>query len=243
VPAGVDDYAGGAEALVSYNGVRRRVPGWLERYLWHFETAIEDAVGRLGRELPEGARVLDAGAGEGQYKHLFPKARYTGLDLAVGDVRWDYGGLDVLGDLTRLPFRDGTFEACVSVVTLEHVREPAAVVREMGRTLCKGGRLLLVVPQDWEVHQAPHDYFRYTRYGVRHLLEQAGFGQIAMESGGGYFRLMGRRMLNGLQFFRGVWVIPAALVLVPAGLLFPLLDGLDRERNFTLGYLCTAIKE
>ncbi|MBL8209311.1 MAG: class I SAM-dependent methyltransferase [Bryobacterales bacterium] len=227
---------------MSYEPLRRRVPKWLDRYLWFFENAIEDAVLGLAGSLPAGARVLDAGAGEGKYKHLFGSARYTGLDLAVGDQQWDYAGLDVLGDLTRLPFGDGTFDACLSVVTLEHVREPAAVVAEMGRTLKRGGRLLLVVPQDWEVHQAPHDYFRYTRYGVRHLLEQGGFSEIVVESGGGYFRLMGRRMLNGLQFFKGVAMVPGALLLLPGGLLFPLLDGLDRERNFTLGYLCTAIK-
>ena len=49
--------------------------------------------------LPAGARVLDAGAGEGSYKHHFRAHRYTGLDLAVGDAQWDYGALDVLGDL------------------------------------------------------------------------------------------------------------------------------------------------
>lgn len=228
---------------MSYHGLRRRVPRWLDRYLWFFENAIEDWVATFAQTLPEGSRVLDAGAGEGRYKHHFKSSRYIGLDLAIGDAQWDYAGLDVLGDLTRVPFRDGAFDAALSVVTLEHVREPAMVLLEMARVLRVGGRLLLVVPQDWEVHQAPHDFYRYTRYGVRHLLEQAGFADIRMESGGGYFRLMGRRMLNGLQFFRGVWAIPAALVLAPVGLLFPLLDGLDREQNFTLGYLCIAVRK
>ena len=35
--------------------------------------------------------------------------------------------------------------------------------------------LLIAAPHEWEVHQAPHDYFRYTRYGLAYLLEQAGF--------------------------------------------------------------------
>ena len=73
-------------------------------------------------------------------------------------------------------------------------------------------------------------------------MERAGFEQIHVEPGGGYFRLMGRRMLNGLQFFKGFWILPAALLLAPHGLLFPLLDGIDREKNFTLGYLCSARK-
>lgn len=203
---------------------------------------MEEAVGKFAGSLAEGARVLDAGAGEGKYRSYFRQTRYTGIDLAVGDRAWDYSRLDVLGDLSALPFASGTFDAAINIVTLEHVSDPAGALREIGRTIRPGGRLLLVVPQDWEVHQAPHDYFRYTRHGVHHLLEAAGFESILVEPGGGYFRLMGRRMLNGIAFFPGVWAIPAILLLAPAGLLFPLFDRLDRERNFTLGYLCTATK-
>ncbi|MBI4902301.1 MAG: class I SAM-dependent methyltransferase [Acidobacteria bacterium] len=228
---------------MTHEEIRRKLPRWLERYLWFFENAIEEAVGRFALSLPRGARVLDAGSGEGKYRHHFAHTRYTGVDLAVGDMSWDYSGLDVVGDLSALPMADGTFEACLNIVTLEHVREPGAVVREMARVLKPGGRLLMAVPQDWEVHQSPNDYFRYTRYGLRTLLQDAGFGSIELQPGGGYFRLMGRRMLNGIQFFRGVWKAPAALLLAPPGLLFPLLDGLDREKNFTLGYLCTATKK
>lgn len=220
--------------------VRKKLPRFLERYLWFFESAIEDAVSALARSLPDRARLLDAGAGEGQYRRFFPKTRYTGVDLAIGDAAWNYRGLDVLGDLTSLPFDSGTFDAAVNIVTLEHVRRPAEVLGELARVLRPGAPLLLVVPQDWEVHQSPHDYFRYTRHGLRYLLEQAGFDDLRIEAGGGYFRLMGRRMLNGLQFFRGLWLVPALLVLAPAGLLFPLFDGLDRSRDFTLGYICTG---
>lgn len=227
---------------MSFEPLRRKIPVWLDRYLWFFETAIEDGVAAFARSLPARARVLDAGAGEGRYRGHFPTARYTGLDLAIGDSAWNYASLDVLGDLTRLPFADNTFDACLNIVTLEHVRDPARVLEELARTLKPGGRLLLAVPQDWEVHQAPHDYFRYTRYGIRHLLEAAGFTGIGIAAQGGYFRLVGRRLLGGVRYFRGVWLLPAALLLVPAGLLFPLFDRLDRDRDFTLGYLCTASK-
>lgn len=227
---------------MSYQSLRKRLPRFLERYLWHFESAIDDAVSQFAASLPAGSRVLDAGAGEGQYRTHFAHTRYVGIDLAVGDVKWNYSRLDVLGDLTAMPFATGTFDGCLNVVTLEHVREPGRVLDELARTLRTGGRLLLVVPQDWEVHQAPHDYYRYTRYGVRHLLEKAGFAEIVVEAGGGYFRLMGRRMLNGIGFFKGLWMLPAALVLAPAGLLFPLFDGFDSNRDFTLGYICTARK-
>lgn len=222
--------------------LRHRLPRWLDRYLWFFEAAIGDEVARFGQSLPPGARVLDAGAGEGQYAGHFRHCNYTGADLGVGDTAWDYTQLHVLCDLTALPFQSGAFDACLNVVTLEHVRRPEAVVTELGRALKPGGRLILVAPQDWEVHQAPHDFFRYTRYGLQHLLEVAGFTDIRIQAGGGYFRLMGRRMLNGIALFPGFWKLPAALLLGPAGVLFPLFDRLDRDRNFTLGYICWATK-
>jgi len=104
--------------------------------------------------------------------------------------------------------------------------------------------LLIAAPHEWEVHQAPHDYFRYTRHGLQYLLDRAGFEVCEVRPAGGYFRLLARRLLNGLQFFSGgvrwVFFLPAAILLVPPALILPWLDFLDTQRNFTLGYLCVA---
>ena len=227
---------------MTYAGIQRWLPLWLRRYVLHFDYAIEDAVARFAQSLPAGAAVLDAGAGESRHRQHFARHQYVALDLAVGDQQWDYGALDVLGDLSRLPLRDSSFDAALNIVTLEHVREPALVVKELARVLKPGGRLLMVVPHEWEVHQAPHDYFRYTQHGLRYLLESAGLAVETLDPVGGYFRLMSRRVLNGLQFFPGPFLLLAALIAVPVGLLLPLLDGLDRQRNFTLGYRCLASK-
>jgi len=225
-----------------YRRLERALPGFLRRYLLYFENEAECAVRGFAATLAGGERVLDAGAGEGAYRHHFAPQRYVGLDLGIGDADWNYRGLDVVGDLAALPFRDGAFDACLNIVTLEHVREPAVVLREIARTLVPGGRLLLVVPQEWEVHQAPYDYYRYTRYGSAWLLDQAGFERARIEPVGGYFRMISRRLLNGLQYFPAPLFPLAALLVAPAALLAPLFDGLDKKRDFTLGYICTAYK-
>ena len=141
---------------MSYTALAYRLPRPLRRHILHFEVEIADAVAAFAAALPEGARMLDAGAGEGQYAHYFKRQRYYGVDLAVGDAAWDYGKLDVLADLTALPFRAGAFHAAINVVTLEHLREPGRALTEIARTLEPGGRLLLAAPHEWEVHQAPH---------------------------------------------------------------------------------------
>jgi SAM-dependent methyltransferase len=229
---------------MKYSSLAYRLPRPLKRHILHFEVEIDDAIAAFAGALPERARVLDAGAGEGQYARHFERQRYCGVDLAVGDAAWDYSRLHAVADLTLLPFRDGAFDAALHIVTMEHLSEPAAALREIARTLAPGAALLVAVPHEWEVHQAPHDYFRYTRFGLAHLLEKAGFEIVDLRPAGGYFRLLARRLLNGLQFFskgpRRVWFIPAALLAVPPALILPWLDFLDRERNFTLGYICLA---
>jgi SAM-dependent methyltransferase len=230
-----------------YTGIAYRLPRFLRGHILSFETDIEDAVRAFAAAQPAGARVLDAGAGEGQYAHHFARHRYCGADLGVGDAAWNYSRLDAIADLTALPFRTGAFDAAIHIVTIEHLREPGRALAEIARALKPGGALLVAAPHEWEVHQAPHDYFRYTRYGLAYLLETAGFEIFEIRPSGGYFRLLARRLLNGLQFFSGgvrwLFFIPAAMLVVPPALILPFLDFLDRDRNFTLGYICTGRKK
>ena len=224
------------------SGLAYRLPGPLRRHILHFEALIYDAVIAFAAALPDRARVLDAGSGEGAYRRRFWRQSYTGIDLAVGDAAWDYSRIDVLADLQAQPFADASFDGAIHIVTLEHVREPALALAEIARVLKAGAPFLAVVPHEWEVHQSPNDYYRYTRHGMEYLLEKAGFTGLRIDPAGGYFRLLARRLLGGLQFFP-LWFQPvAALLAGPPALLLPFLDGLDREKNFTLGYICFARK-
>lgn len=224
------------------------LPRFLLRALDPFEAAIRQAVETFASSLPAGVRVLDAGAGELRYAECFKPHRYVALDLAVGDVAWDYSRLDLLGDLEQLPLASATFDAAVNIVTLEHVRRPQQVLDELARVLKPGGRLLVVAPMEWEVHQAPHDYFRYTRHGLEHLLKTAGFTVRRLDPVGGYFWLMGRRSVNFLTFFQGgvgwlFFVLLAPIYGFLAPLVCYLLDRFDHKKDFTLGYVCEAVKE
>ena len=240
MPRRLDHHGRSTQKIVIYDRLRDHLPASLRRYVMHFETAIEDAVEEFASSLPRGSQILDAGAGEGNYKHYFAAQRYLGLDLGIGDQGWNYARLDVVGDLSALPFRDGTFDSCLSVVTLEHVKDPGLVLRETARALAPGGRLLLIVPFEWEEHQQPHDYFRFTRYSLSYLLDQAGLETVSIRPVGGFFRMLSRRMLYALRFFPGPSIFIGAIFFVPPALLLPLLEPLDRRQDFTLGYICSA---
>lgn len=196
-----------------------------------------------------GARVLDLGAGEGRYRDRFEGREYWAVDLALGDARWDYGDLDVLADLHRLPFRDGAADAVVTTQTLEHLRDPRAFFREAARVLRPGGALFATAPQGFREHQAPHDYWRFTRYSLRMLAEEAGFRDVEVEVLGGYFAFMGDRLPAFHRYLfsnrRALgWRILTLPLSIPSRPFFTLLlpwicarlDGLDRKRTYANGY-------
>jgi SAM-dependent methyltransferase len=225
--------------------IKRRLPEWLRLRLDPYNTAADRFVGEAAAAARPGARVLDAGAGDCRHAPLFAHARYFGTDHALGDaVAYDYGRLAFLSDVTRLPVRDASLDLVVSVNVLEHVAEPARALAELRRALRPGGALFLVAPQSWPLHQAPHDFQRFTRHGLEHLLAGAGFTVSRCTPLGGVFWNLGTRSLQLLTHFRGrafplaILLAPIFAVLVPFTCFY--LDRLDRQREDTLGHAVVA---
>ena len=229
------------------------LPDWISKRIEVNRYESYRLLEQAREQTPAGARVLDAGAGEGQYKPYFTHTRYVGLDLAVGDATWDYSGLDVLGDLRLLPFADASYDAAVCIQTLEHVNEPMRVINEIGRVLRPGGRLYLVAPMAWPQHQKPHDYFRYTSFGFRYLLQNSGMRVLEMRPMGGYFWFLS----FNLQLFHH-WLFPKPSTLALQLLQMPFklatqfvfflviplilfyMDRLDKVKDHTMGWVCIA---
>lgn len=235
--------------------LRSLLPRRLRDRLDLHRTAVSRFARVTSASLPEGARVLDAGAGEGPYRALFGHTRYVALDDRRGDRRWDYGGLDAVGDLLRMPVRDGAFDAVLCTETLEHLTDPGPFLAEVARVLRPGGRLHLTAPLQFREHQEPHDYFRFTRHGVRLLLERAALRVVSIEPEGGYFAHLGDKVqaAHRVLFAKDrklVWKIVFLLLQPLSMLLFTvllpalciLLDPLDRRRAHTTGFLVVAVK-
>lgn len=81
----------------------------------------------------------------------------------------DYENVDIVCDIHHLPFKDNSIDAVMSVAVLEHVREPALVLKEVHRVLKTGGRVFSVIPFMQPFHASPHDYQRYTLPGIEYL--------------------------------------------------------------------------
>lgn len=138
-------------------------------------------------------KTLDVGAGEGgRYKGLFPCKEYLTMDI---DAR---KGVDIVGRAEKIPLSDSEVDSIVCTQVLEHLNLPFESVKEFYRVLKPGGHILLTAPQWNELHEEPHDYFRYTKFGLIDMFEHVGFETIAYEQRGGFFTTRGQMMIRYL---------------------------------------------
>lgn len=150
-------------------------PTWLGLLINPFYFARRGLRRELGPLLAQLAGdVLDVGCGCQPYRALLPAARYQGLDLDNPFTR-SVGVADLFYDGTTFPVPDASFDGVLCSQVLEHVFTPEAFLREIHRVLRPGGRVVLTVPLAWDEHEQPHDFARYTSFGVRALLERNGF--------------------------------------------------------------------
>ena len=109
------------------------------------------------------------------------------------------------------------------------------------------------VPQGYGIHGEPYNFFNFTRYGLELVLKDAGFAVIEIKERGGYFFFLYDRLANAIP--RIVVGYPkqmslVMLALAPIHILFAyllgpfllLLEPLDREKRFTMGYVTIAQK-
>jgi SAM-dependent methyltransferase len=134
---------------------------------------LEAFVRRAAATVEAPARVLDAGAGDGRYGRWFGHVTYESADFCRLDK--PYGHLTYICDLAHVPAEDGRFDLVLLTQVLEHLPDPLGVLRELRRLLKRGGRLWLTCPLYYPEHEQPFDYYRYTQFGLRHLLTEAGF--------------------------------------------------------------------
>ena len=209
--------------------------------------AIVDFMIRTAAATPAGAAVLDLGAGDAPYRELFGHTRYVTQDWGESP-HYAARSADIIGSADALPVADATFDLVVCTQVLEHVPNPQAVLGECFRLLRPGGRIALSVPLIWELHELPHDYFRYTDPGLRHLLTRAGFEELEIEPRSDGFTTIAQMLLNmrwamgdqgeELAAERGRAREVLGLLAEQIARLAPL----DQNRIMPLGYSATARK-
>lgn len=201
------------------------------------------------RELLVGC-LYDLGSGESPYRDFFLNHvdKYVAVDWtsSLHDTQ-----ANIVADLNNpLEIESEVADVIVCLSVLEHLHSPDVALAEAFRILKPGGSILIQVPWQWKIHEAPHDFFRYTPFGFEYLMSQCGFSNILVCPQGGFFTMMALKMNYFVaRFIRGPrllrWLIrwPFRFVWFFSQKTAPILDKFDEDwAAETVGFFVTARK-
>lgn len=198
------------------------------------------------KHAPPRARVLDFGAGSGQFA---APLKAQGLDVTALEPdqllqqRLRAQGLRVVSDAQELP--DSSFDYIYTLNVLEHIEDDAAVLRDLHAKLTAHGKLLIYVPA-FQVLYTSMDakvghVRRYTRGSLTQRVTAAGFRieHVAYADSIGYFATLLFKLIGN----KNGHVSLTALKLYDRAV-FPLSRGLDLlvQRWFGKNLLLTCRK-
>lgn len=130
--------------------------------------------------LEVGSRMHEPGAWWVNNRDLAPNMDWWGIDMQEGD------NVDSVEDIHGMSFDDNKFGSILCSEVLEHVRKPWVAIPEMHRVLKPDGWIIITTLFSFPIHGFPDDYWRYTPNGMWHLLNDAGFKNIEVQSGAEY---------------------------------------------------------
>ena len=209
-------------------------------------------------ELPRGARLLDAGAGEQQYRKFCQHLEYVSQDFGEYNGQgnqsglqtgsWSYSSLDIICDITAIPRPDASFDAILCTEVFEHIPDPLQALDEFHRLLKPGGALILTAPFASLVHFAPYFFASgFSRYWYEHHLTQHGFEVIKLEASGDWYDFLAQEivrlpaMLARRSRMIGALFVPASVLMLAVTRLASLLGNRTQTADVAvLGFHCVA---
>jgi SAM-dependent methyltransferase len=158
-------------------------------------------------ELGIGSRIVAECMAAQYQRALLEFARGKLLDLGCGKVPlyavyrdlvddavcvdWQSGlhgskHVDFFRDLNaELELPPDSFDTVILSDVLEHIRRPEKLIGQVHQLLRTNGVAILGVPFFYWIHEEPHDFFRYTKFALSGMVEDAGFEVCYLEETGG----------------------------------------------------------
>lgn len=205
---------------------RRHLTSWLDEAIFNAALTPEH-------------HTISIGAGGEIDTHL----RDLGLNILTVDIDPERKP-DLLSSAENLaPLANASLDAVLCLEVLEHVADTQAAIRSIGRVLRPGGWLIGSTPFLLGIHDPPHDYYRFTEFGLRYLFRD--FELVTLRPRNGYFDsiavLLYRRFIIGDSSTRHRSVLLSPLLLL-IGLLMEGLGKLVPVADGTTGYFFVCRK-
>lgn len=165
------------------------------------------------------------------------------LNLITIDIDKDRNP-DYIMDATNLEFEDEFFDIIFLLEVLEHIKEPYKAIKECYRVLKPSGKIVISSPFVFGIHDAPYDYYRFTKFGLSYILRD--FINVEIRNRNCYFEstivLILRYWSNKSKKNKILGLI-LILLFAPLAYFARLLDILLKSDASTTGYYTTAQKE
>jgi len=152
------------------------------------------------KKIPEGLTILDAGAGESQFKKFCTHLKYIAQDFGQYEGKgkvgiqtgiWDNSQLDIVSDIAAIPLPDNSVDAIMCTEVLEHIPHPIAAVKEFSRLVKPGGYLLITAPFASLTHFAPYHFATgLSRYFYEKHFPENGFEITDLQFNGNFFEFV-----------------------------------------------------
>jgi predicted SAM-dependent methyltransferase len=159
--------------------------------------------------------TLEIGCGDDRYGNFFPNRKTLDRAPRPG-VHVDY-----VADAENMPeVASGSFPVVNCNAILEHTEHPEKVIAECFRVLKPGGLLFVSVPFVFPVHDAPKDYWRWTKYGLRYLMRDFQILELyemtnTVETLGVLYQRIGFQCQTlKLRSLKVIWFVLAKLTLI-----------------------------
>ena len=152
------------------------------------------------KKIPAGLTILDAGAGESQFKKFCDHLKYIAQDFGQysgeGNVglqtgTWDNTKLDIVSDILSIPLPDHSVDAIMCTEVLEHIPDPLGAIKEFNRLVKPGGYLLITAPFASITHFAPYHFASgLSRFFYEKNLAENGFKITDLQLNGNFFEFV-----------------------------------------------------
>lgn len=191
--------------------------------------------------------ILDIGCGENPYYHKAIQSRIICSDIKPTKKT------HFIANAMQLPVKKGRFDGIININSLYYYSSPKKAIKEFSDALKKNGKLVLMMPFMYPIHDAPDDKCRFTKYGIIELLK-SDFNIKTIKTIGGIFNLPAvffHSLMKGIPLMapkqlKQIIKSITNIILYPFYILaqlFSLLDFLDITGRWPTYYFVVAVKK
>ncbi|MBI2837639.1 MAG: class I SAM-dependent methyltransferase [Acidobacteria bacterium] len=230
-------------SLAVLRGVVRRYPPyiWLVGYLAdRTYTEFRDKCRYIS------GRLIDIGCGEKPSESLWAPVVSEHIGVDHEGTCHDRSKIDIFGSAYSIPVADASFDSAICTAVLEHLEEPELAIRECHRVLKPGGTAIYAVPFIWHLHEAPRDFFRFSKFGLEYLFTKVGFEIVELRALSGFWATFGQLLVYNLyRLNRGPlrWLRIIDALGIMLQLFAYCLDRIDTTYDWTWMYVVVARKK